>query len=181
MYHSCATKDELEFFLKKWKQKSINKKFPILYLAFHGSRGNILITHNKSYSLTELGNILEGSCDGKVIFFASCETLNTDERKIQSFLKKTNAIAAVGYKQEVEWMLATAFELLVLEAFQQDKFDSRGIIKIEEKIRTEYGKLHHLLYFRMVINKHVHFPRKRVSRTTSELSTKAIRRPKRLK
>jgi hypothetical protein len=178
MYHSCATKDELEFFLKKWKQKIINKRFPILYLAFHGSRGNILITHNKSYSLTELGNILEGACDGKVIFFASCETLNTDERKIQSFLKKTNAIAVVGYKQEVEWMLATAFELLVLDAFQQDRFDSRGILNIEEKIKSEYGKLHHKLYFRMVINKHVHFPRKREVKTVSELSTKKVRKRK---
>jgi hypothetical protein len=151
----------MEFFLKKWKQKTINKKFPILYLAFHGIKGSILITHNKPYSLTELGNILEDSCEGKVIFFASCETLNTDERRIQSFLKQTKAIAAVGYKQEVDWMLATAFELLVLDAFQQDKFDSRGIEKIEEKIKSEYGKLHHLLYFRMVINKHYHFPRKR--------------------
>lgn len=182
MYHSCATKDELEFFLKKWKQKKINSKFPILYLAFHGNKGNILITHNKTYSLKELGTILEGSCDGKVIFFASCETLNTDERKIQSFLKQTNAIAAVGYKQEVEWMLATAFELLVLDAFQQDRFDSRGIQNIEEKIKTEYGKLHHLLYFRMVINKHVHFPRKRAVRTNAGVITKARKQPeKRLK
>jgi hypothetical protein len=183
MYHSCATKDELEFFLRKWKQKTINRKFPILYLAFHGSRGNILITHNKSYSLKELGNILEGSCAGKVIFFASCETLNTDERKIQSFLKQTNAIAAVGYKQEVEWMLATAFELLVLDAFQQDRFDSRGIQNIEERIKTQYGKLHHLLYFRMVINKHLHFPRKRDPKTTLGIVTKTIRKQpaKRLK
>jgi hypothetical protein len=176
MYHSCATKDELEFFLKKWKQKKINSKFPILYLAFHGSVGNILITHNKSYSLRELGDMLEGSCSGKVIFFASCETLNTDERKIQSFLKQTNAIAAVGYKQEVEWMLATAFELLVLDAFQQDRFDSRGILNIEEKIKA-YGRLHHVLDFRMVINKHVHFPRKRDSRTAA-LAIKSARRTK---
>jgi hypothetical protein len=181
MYHSCATKDELEFFLKKWKQKKINSKFPILYLAFHGNRGNILITHTTPYSLVELGNILEGSCAGKVIFFASCETLNTDERKIQSFLKQTNAIAAVGYKQEVEWMLATAFELLVLEAFQQDKFDSRGIQNIEEKINTEYGKLHQKLYFRMVINKHLYFPRKRTVKPLSVL-VKGRKKPvKRLK
>jgi hypothetical protein len=181
MYHSCATQDELEFFLKKWKQKKINNKFPILYLAFHGNRGNILITPNKSFSLSQLGNILEGACDGKVIFFASCETLNTDERKIQSFLKQTNAIAAVGYKQEVEWMLATAFELLVLEAFQQDKFDSRGIQNIEEKIKTEYGKLHHLVYFRMVINKHLYFPRKRIVKPAADAVMKAARKPKKAK
>src|SRR5437762_1549422 len=62
MHHSCATKDELEFFLKKWKQKSISSKFPILYLAFHGVPGAILISQNTPYSLKELGDILADSC-----------------------------------------------------------------------------------------------------------------------
>lgn len=161
IYHTCATKEELEFFLKKWKQKAIITKFPILYLAFHGKKGHIYITHNNPYSLNDLAGILENSAQGKVIYFASCETLNAAERTIQSFLKKTNAIAAIGYKQEVDWMIATAFELLVLDALQQDRFDSRGIQKIETKIKSEYGNLHKILCYRMVINKHLHFPRKR--------------------
>jgi hypothetical protein len=163
IHHSCATQAELEFFLKKWKQKKISRRYPILYLAFHGMPGTLLITHKTRYSLKELGEMLDGACEGTVVFFASCETLAYDERRIQSFLKQTNAIAVVGYKQEVDWMLATAFELLVLDAFQQDQFDSRGILNIESKIKTAYGKLHQLLYFRMVINKHLHFPRRRVS------------------
>ena len=162
MYHSCATRDELEFFLKKWKQKNIIKKFPILYLAFHGSKGGLYITNKATYSLQELGELLENACDRTVIFFASCETLNTDERNIQSFLKQTNAIATVGYKEEVDWMLATAFELLVLDALQHDKFDSKGIENIESKIKTEYGKLHQILDFRIVRNKYFHFPRTRL-------------------
>ncbi|HEY0030390.1 MAG TPA: DUF6642 family protein [Bacteroidia bacterium] len=162
VYHSCATTDELEFLLKKWKQKKIISKYPILYLAFHGHKGHIYITHKNMYSLAKLAETLEGSAAGKVIFFASCETLNIDERKIQSFLKTTNAIAAIGYKQEVDWMISTAFELLVLDALQQDKFDHRGIVNIQTKIKSEYGKLHHILDFRMVINKYMYFPRKRV-------------------
>lgn len=165
IYHTCATKEELEFFLKKWKQKVIITKFPILYLAFHGKKGHIYITHNNTYSLNDLAGILENSAQGKVIYFASCETLNAAERTIQSFLKKTNAIAAIGYKQEVDWMIATAFELLVLDALQQDRFDSRGIQKIETKIKSEYGNLHQILCYRMVINKHLHFPRKRINKS----------------
>ncbi|MDO9186147.1 MAG: hypothetical protein Q7W13_09060 [Bacteroidia bacterium] len=165
IYHTCATKEELEFFLKKWKQKAIITKFPILYLAFHGKKGHIYITHNNTYSLNDLAGILENSAQGKVIYFASCETLNAAERTIQSFLKKTNAIAAIGYKQEVDWMIATAFELLVLDALQQDRFDSRGIQKIETKIKSEYGNLHQILCYRMVINKHLHFPRKRINKS----------------
>lgn len=165
IYHTCATKEELEFFLKKWKQKAIITKFPILYLAFHGKKGHIYITHSNTYSLNDLAGILENSAQGKVIYFASCETLNASERTIQSFLKKTNAIAAIGYKQEVDWMIATAFELLVLDALQQDRFDSRGIQKIETKIKSEYGNLHQILCYRMVINKHLHFPRKRINKS----------------
>jgi hypothetical protein len=161
IYHGCATKEELEFCLKKWKQKAIHNKYPILYLAFHGKKGHIYITHKNTYSLNDLATILENSAKGKVIFFASCETLNTAGRTIQTFLKKTNAIAAIGYKQEVDWMIATAFELLVLDALQHDKFDSKGIEQIEHKIKTEYGNLHQILDCRIVINKHIHFPRKR--------------------
>lgn len=166
IYHACATREELEFFLKKWKQKSIITKFPILYLAFHGKRGHIYITDKNTLSLKDLAITLENSAQGKVIFFASCETLNAGGRTIQAFLKKTNAIAAIGYKQEVDWMLATAFELLVLDALQQDRFDSVGIEKIETKIKTEYGNLYQTLDCRMVINKYLHFPRTR-KKTTS--------------
>lgn len=161
IYHACATKEELEFFLKKWKRKSIISKYPILYLAFHGKRGHIFITGKSKLSLKDLADLLEDSAQGKVIFFASCETLNAGGRTIQAFLKKTNAIAAIGYKQEVDWMLATAYELLVLDALQQDKFDSRGIQKIESKIKNEYGNLYQTLDCRMVINKYIHFPRHR--------------------
>ncbi|MES2591896.1 MAG: DUF6642 family protein [Bacteroidota bacterium] len=163
IYHACATREELEFFLKKWKKKSIITKYPILYLAFHGKRGHIYITSKNTLSLNDLAEVLENSAQGKVIFFASCETLNAGGRTIQSFLKKTNAIAAIGYKQEVDWMIATAFELLVLDALQQDRFDSRGIEKIETKIKTEYGNLYQLLDCRMVINKYIYFPRKRTA------------------
>ena len=106
--------------------------------------------------------ILEGSAEGKVVFFASCETLNTAGKTIQSFLKKTNAIAAIGYKQEVDWMIATAFELLVLDALQQDKFDSKGIENIQTKIKSEYGNLHQILDCKIAVNQHLYFPRKRI-------------------
>ncbi len=165
IYHACATKEELEFFLNKWKNKSICSKYPILYLAFHGKKGQIYITDKSTYSLNDLAVILENSAKGKVVFFASCETLNTAGRTIQSFLKKTNAIAAIGYKQEVDWMIATAFELLVLDALQQDKFDSKGIENIEHKIKSEYGNLHQILDCKIAVNKYVHFPRKRNPKT----------------
>ncbi len=58
-------------------------------------------------------------------------------------------------------MLATAFELLVLNTLQNDKFDSKGIEKVKATILTEYGNIHSKLKFRMIINNKIHFPRKR--------------------
>jgi hypothetical protein len=162
LYHKCATQEELEFMLKKWKTKTVQSKFPILYFAYHGTDGALqLKERNKVLTLDQLGVILADSCYGKVFFFASCETLNIDERHVQRFLNQTGAIAAIGYKVEVDWMLATAFELLVLNALQKDKFDSKGIEKVKNTILTEYGNIYSLLKFRMVINKKIHFPRKR--------------------
>ncbi len=162
IYHNCATREEVVFMLNKWKAKSIQKKYPILYFAFHGQKGALkLSTKNEIFTLNELGEFLEDSCQGKVLFFASCETLNVDERRVQSFLKRTGALAAIGYKMEVDWMLATAFELLVLNALQADKFDSKGIQNVKTTIMDEYGKLDKLLQFTMIINNKIHFPRKR--------------------
>lgn len=161
LYHRCATREELIFMLHKWKSKSIQKKYPILYFAFHGEKAGITLNNKDVLTIDELGNLLEDSCHGKVLFFASCETLQMHGKRIQTFLEKTGAIAAIGYKIEVGWMLATAFELLVLNALQEDKFDSKGIKNVRLIVNSEYGKLHTLLNFRMIINNKIHFPRKR--------------------
>ena len=161
VYHNSATKAELEFFLTKWKTKSINKKFPILYLAFHGEKGCVFITKKEKYSLADLGNYLEGKCHGAVIYFGSCSTLNLDKRVIKSFLKKTGAIAAIGYKKEIDWIKSTACDLFVFEALQYDRLDSKGISNIYKKIKKDYGNLHKILQLNVVISD-THFKRKRV-------------------
>jgi len=58
IYHDCATRHELEFYLKKWKRKSISDKYPILYLTFHGDpRGNYN-QPKRIYTLEDLGEFL---------------------------------------------------------------------------------------------------------------------------
>src|ERR1051326_4997073 len=75
IYHDCASKAELEYFLKKWRTKAISSRFPILYLAFHGKEETICLNDDVEYSLEELSELLEGKCEGKVIHFGSCLTL----------------------------------------------------------------------------------------------------------
>jgi hypothetical protein len=103
---------------------SVQNQFPILYFAYHGVEGGLQLNKkHETINLQELGDLLEDNCHGKVFFFASCETLDIDERKIKSFLVKTGAIAAIGYRMEVDWMKSTAFEILVLNALQEDNFE----------------------------------------------------------
>jgi hypothetical protein len=161
IYHDCATKEELEFFLDKWTRLSVSNKYPILYFAFHGEEGSIFFTNKKKYTLDELGDFLEGKCFGKVIYFGSCSTLKIDKRIIKSFLEKTGAIAAIGYKTDVDWIQSTACDLFVFEALQEDKLDSKGIENIHKKIISNYGNLHRILDLRVVINDRLHIPRKR--------------------
>jgi hypothetical protein len=175
IHHDCATKDELEFFLKKWAQKSISNKFPILYLACHGEQERIFLNRKDFVTLNEIATILEDKCYGKVFYFGSCSTLKIDKRKIQSFLTKTNAIAAIGYQVDVDWMKSSACDLLVFEALQDDRLDSRGIAKIRNKIFREYGNLPKQLNLRMVINEKVHFPR---TRGKALVMSKAVKKPK---
>jgi hypothetical protein len=172
IYHDCATKDELAFFLRKWAIKSISQKFPILYLACHGEQEKIFLNRHDFLTLSEIADILQDRCYGKVFYFGSCSTLKIDKRKIQSFLSRTNAIAAIGYQVDVDWMKSSACDLLVFEALQADKLDSRGIQKIKNKIFKDYGNLPKQLNLRMVINEKVHFPRTREKVTLASATKK---------
>jgi hypothetical protein len=161
IYHDSATKEELEFFLAKWKTKTIQEKYPILYLAFHGEPGCINLNNKCQYTLDQLSDFLEDKCVGKVIYFGSCSTLDLDKRKIKSFLNKIGAIAAIGYKSDVDWIQSTACDLFVFEALQSDKLDSKGIQKIYDSIKSDYGNLHKTLELSVIINDKIHFKRKR--------------------
>jgi hypothetical protein len=161
IYHDCATKSELEYFLEKWKNKKIQEKYPILYLAFHGDPGFIFLTHEDKYSLAELADYLNGKSIGKIIYFGSCSTLNIDKRRINSFLIKTGAIATIGYKIDVDWIQSAACDLFVFEALQSDKLDTTGIKKIHNKIISEYGNLHKILELRFVVNDKQQFIRQK--------------------
>src|SRR5580698_9745387 len=66
IHHSCATKEELIYFLDRWKASSIKEKFPILYFGFHGKKECICLAGKEIFTLKELGGILENSAIGKV-------------------------------------------------------------------------------------------------------------------
>ena len=155
IYHDCATKAELEFYLSRWKTKAVNKKYPILYLAFHGFDGHICLNDNYDYSLDELADYLGDRCAGKIVYFGSCSTLNIDKRLINKFLAKTGLIAVMGYKGEIGWIQSTACDLFIFVALQSDKLDAKGIENIYNILTTDYGNLPKILNLRVVINENI--------------------------
>jgi hypothetical protein len=150
IHNVCATSTEVDFFLKKWQQKKYDA-YPILYFAFHGKEA-VLEIDGKLVKLDELAAKIENSCGNKIIVFGSCSTLNIDKRHLKRFLKTTGALAVCGYKIDVDWMLSTAFELLMLNEMQENEFSGRGIDSIHNKLKS-LAKSFSQLDFRIVTSK----------------------------
>jgi len=144
--HSAATKEEFKFHLKKWLKKEIGGKYPILYLACHGENGLIYLYGNTKISLDELGSMLEEKCENKIIYFGTCSTLK-DGVIVREFLKKTKALAVVGYEGYVDWIPSAASDLLNLDVFQFFPLDKKGINKIQDRIEKQSKSLNKELGF----------------------------------
>jgi len=87
--------------------------------------------------------------------------------RLQNFLEKTRALAAIGYKKDIDWMLSAACDLLIFEALQNEKvkFDNRGIRYFKDLIVSEdYAKFPKSKSFdlRIEINEKIPAPRKRL-------------------
>ena len=90
--------------------------------------------------------------------FPGCQkpdAVRTDSSANRKFLDKTQALAICGYKNEVDWVPSTAFELLVLSLMQDNEFSGRGIASIKSKIEPLARKFKKELEFIMVTNQEV--------------------------
>ncbi|MFC1887384.1 DUF6642 family protein [Candidatus Cloacimonadota bacterium] len=134
IHADCATKTEFEFFLKKWSLKKY-ARYPILYLAFHGSENGIWIS-NEFITLDEISRKVQNKCHNRIILFASCSTINIAPKHLKDFLKNTGALAICGYKLIVPWIQSTALELMILSTMQENAFDGRGLKAIKHKLET---------------------------------------------
>ena len=133
IYKDAATKEELNFYLKKFKQKRYSD-YPILYLGFHGKEQLIELS-NGSVSIEDLGKTLKGACKNKVVILASCSTLNTTKKGIEAFREITQSLAVIGYKSDVDWFEATAFEIMLIDVLYHNAFDGRGLKGIIKKFK----------------------------------------------
>lgn len=146
-----ATIPEFEYYLSKWYQKRY-QDYPILYLGFHGSPGHLFVGNRKSQiDLDWLEERLLGRCKGRIIHFGSCGTLAAHGHRLNRFLTRTGALAVCGYKVEVDWMLAAAFEIILLSGIQKYTLTRSGMKAVHRCVKREAGGLVKDLSFRMVL------------------------------
>lgn len=110
IHRNVPTEDALKFYVKRWLRLT---SYPIGYFACHGERGWLWIT-NAGLSLDAFAKTLGSECQGKVLFFASCETMAASDKELMDLCKRTNAKGIVGYTRAVDFVEAAAMEVLLL-------------------------------------------------------------------
>lgn len=114
-HFNCNTREEFEYNLKMFKSR-----YGILYLAFHGEPGVIVLPSCK-ISLEEISDILGEKAKGSVIHLASCSTLNIDDERLREFKNKTKASIVSGYTKDVYWIQTASVDLSYLDNLLYDK------------------------------------------------------------
>jgi hypothetical protein len=114
IHMSCNTRGELYHNLNKMKRR---RKYSILYFAFHGRPGEILMDES-SVDLESLADFMGRWFSGRIIHFGSCSTIDVEERRIMDFMKATGVAMVIGHKRDVNWMEGSAVDLLIFNWIQ---------------------------------------------------------------
>ena len=158
MHKRIATREEMQHSLDRYLQPGF-KTHPILYLSFHGysgckgkQSGLYLDDDEKELPLENLAKMMKGRCANRIVYFGSCSTMNTDGRRLKTFLQTTRANAVCGYKEEIDWIESAAFDLLFLGNIQGKTFRQRNsLVQFDKKLRETAPKLYQDLGFRMSV------------------------------
>lgn len=155
-HRTVATRGELEYALAQYLNPTYSTH-PVLYLAFHGypaidgEQSGISLA-DADLDMGELGAMLEGRCASRVIYFGSCSTLDTHGRRLNSFLKQTKAIAVCGYREDVDWLESTAFDMLFLGNIQWHSLRRRDSLRrFDEELKGTAPGLYRDLGFRLAV------------------------------
>ena len=155
LHFDVATREELDFYIKKWCSKGVGESHPILYLAFHGEADGLFVGEGRGnrLNLNQLGERLDGKCRGRIIHFGSCATVDVPDHALNAFLRRTGALAVFGYRADVEWLKSAAFDLLVLGGLQRVSFlRGASIQNFGDKLLKDAPGLARTLEFRIKVN-----------------------------
>lgn len=113
VHRNVAVKEDLAFYVDTLQKKRY-EKFQVLYLAMHGDEGAIS-TGGADLTLEDLGELLAGTCKGRVIYFGTCLTMKATGKELKQFAAVTGARAVIGYRKSVPFDTVAAFELPLMQ------------------------------------------------------------------
>jgi hypothetical protein len=117
IHRNVATRSEFDYYINQWLLRR-HADYPILYLAFHGSEGSILVGDGRvsdaNVDFNALRDLIDGRGNGRLIHFGTCATMGVHGNSLRSFVKTTGLSGVCGYKERVDWMDSTAFDLMFL-------------------------------------------------------------------
>ena len=97
LHQDASTSAELKSLISEWTRHEYDR-YQVCFFSFHGRRGKLEIGDDL-VSLDDLGLILEGKCEGRIIHFDSCSVMRVPEPKLSEFKQRTGAIAVSGYSK----------------------------------------------------------------------------------
>jgi hypothetical protein len=155
-HRDVATRPEFEHYLEKWQQAN-HDAFPILYLAFHGEEGTLLVGADGRLKESRVDlDWLEANIDvrgkNRMLYIGACSTLDLHGNRINNFLKNTGINAVCGYRGDIDWMESTTFDLLMLSSLcSLPTITPTRIVNKYKDVRALVGGLAEKLDFRLVI------------------------------
>jgi hypothetical protein len=66
-------------------------------------------------------------------------------------LKSTGVVAVTGFREDVEWMKSSAFEVLIFDALLRHRLTVGGAHRMAQTLEREVPYLRRELNFRMVV------------------------------
>lgn len=126
IYRKCNTREEFFEYLRQYTFVRY-RNYTILYIAFHGRPNKIQIGRDL-VTLREIADVLEGHLAHRIVYFGSCGTMRTKHANIDDFLHRTKADILAGYRKDVDFIQATAWELCCF-------FNSKTISLLADQIK----------------------------------------------
>lgn len=146
-HRNVNTHAELWRHLDNWDSRALDA-YRFLYLGFHG-KPEMLDISGDPLGLDTLGLKLEDRCRDRVIFLSSCGALESSEDYLKKFCRTTGADAVVGYTQNVDFVEAAAFEMILFGYLSDMAFGTKPPRSMYRRVTEAFPDFTSRLGFRV--------------------------------
>ena len=133
----CNTKSEFLFHLYQFTASKIISKYSILYLAFHGHSGRIVLSDQEQLNMEDLADLLGQRFRGWSVLLSCCSILCLGEKRIKSFIRQTEVSLVIGYRKAVDWAESISLDLIILDHLVNYTY----LAWMKKRIKTRYPDL----------------------------------------